>query len=84
MTQTKGKIGFFDSGLGGLTILKAVVKELPEYDYVYFGDNARVPYGGKSKDLIYHYTIQALEFLFAQNYALVILACNTASALVLR
>lgn len=78
------KIGFFDSGLGGLTILKAVIKKLPQYNYLYFGDNARVPYGGRSPDLIYQFTTQALSFMFKKNCLLVVLACNTASSTSLR
>ena len=78
------KIGIFDSGLGGLTILKEIIKTLPLYDYVYFGDNARVPYGARSADLIFSFTVKAVEFLFKKNCQLVILACNTASATALR
>jgi glutamate racemase len=77
-------IGVFDSGLGGLTVLKHFLKELPEYSYIYLGDNARVPYGNKSPELIYNYTCQALDFLFAAGCPLVILACNSASAQALR
>ena len=78
------KIGVFDSGYGGLTILKEIRKVLPEYDYLYLGDNARAPYGTHSFDVIYRYTLQAVKYLFEQNCALVILACNTASAKALR
>jgi len=78
------KIGVFDSGYGGLTILKEIRKVLPEYDYMYLGDNARAPYGTHSFDVIYRYTLQAVNFLFEQDCALVILACNTASAKALR
>lgn len=78
------KIGVFDSGLGGLAILKDIFKVLPQYDYIYLGDNARVPYGGKSAKLIYKYTKKAVEFLFKKGCALVILACNTATATSLR
>ena len=78
------KIGIFDSGYGGLTILEAIRKELPEYDYLYLGDNARAPYGTHSFDVIYRYTLQAVKYLFEQECALVILACNTASAKALR
>ena len=78
------KIGVFDSGYGGLTILKEIRKELPEYDYLYLGDNARAPYGTHSFDVIYRYTLQAVKYLFEQGCALVILACNTASAKALR
>ena len=78
------KIGIFDSGYGGLTILEAIRKQLPEYDYLYLGDNARAPYGTHSFDVIYRYTLQAVKYLFEQDCALVILACNTASAKALR
>lgn len=77
-------IGIFDSGYGGLTIMKEIVKALPEYDYLYLGDNARAPYGGRSFDTIYQYTLQCVEYLFSQNCPLIILACNTASAKALR
>ncbi len=81
-----GKIGIFDSGYGGFTILKAFLnsKKLSTYDYVYLGDNARAPYGNKSKKVIYKYTKQALDFLFKQGCELIIIACNTASAKALR
>ena len=78
------KIGVFDSGYGGLTILSEIRKMLPEYDYIYLGDNARAPYGTHSFDVIYNYTLQAVKYLFEQDCALVILACNTASAKALR
>jgi len=78
------KIGVFDSGYGGLTILSAIRKALPEYDYLYLGDNARAPYGTHSFDVIYRYTLQAVQYLFEQDCALIILACNTASAKALR
>lgn len=78
------KIGIFDSGYGGLTILKEIRKVLPEYDYLYLGDNARAPYGTHSFDVIYRYTLQAVEYLISKNCALIILACNTASAKALR
>ncbi len=77
-------IGIFDSGLGGLTVLKAVKEKLPLYNYIYLGDNARAPYGNKSQDVIFSYTKEALEFLFKQGCELVIIACNTASAEALR
>lgn len=77
-------IGIFDSGLGGLTILKAFIEKLPEYNYMYLGDNARAPYGNKSQDLIYQYTEEAVDFLFKKGCWLVIIACNTASAKALR
>ena len=80
----KGSIGIFDSGYGGLTVLKEIVKELPQYSYQYLGDNARAPYGPRSFDTVYHYTLQAVEWFFNQGCSLVILACNTASAKALR
>lgn len=78
------KIGVFDSGYGGLTILGKIRNCLPQYDYLYMGDNARAPYGTRSFDVIYEYTWQAVDWLFQQNCRLVILACNTASAKALR
>ena len=78
------KIGIFDSGYGGLTILDAIRKELPQYDYLYLGDNARAPYGTHSFEVIYRDTLQAVQYLLEQDCALVILACNTASAKALR
>jgi len=78
------KIGVFDSGYGGLTILSEIRKVLPGYDYIYLGDNARAPYGTHSFDVIYRYTLQAVRYLFEQDCSLVILACNTASAKALR
>ncbi len=77
-------IGVFDSGLGGLTVLRAFLKRLPQVDYLYVGDNARAPYGSKSLDLICDCTRQAVEFLFKRGCVLIILACNTASANALR
>ncbi len=77
-------IGVFDSGFGGLTIFKEIEKKLPNYHYIYLGDNARAPYGNNSQSVIYEYTRQAIDFLFAQGCNLVILACNTASAEALR
>ncbi len=79
-----GKIGIFDSGFGGLTILKGILKKLPQYDFIYLGDNARVPYGSRSPKTTYEFTKQAVNYLMKQNCILVILACNTASALALR
>lgn len=73
-------IGIFDSGFGGLTIYKSIEKALPQYDYVYLGDNARAPYGNRSQEVIYEYAQQAVDFLFNQGCDLVILACNTTSA----
>lgn len=80
----KGSIGVFDSGYGGLTILREIIKELPQYDYVYLGDNARAPYGTRSFDVVYRYTREAVTRLFEMGCRLVILACNTASAKALR
>lgn len=77
-------IGVFDSGYGGLTVLKEFIKLLPEYDFIYLGDNARAPYGTRSFDVVYEYTLEAVHSLFKQNCPLVILACNTASAKALR
>lgn len=77
-------IGIFDSGLGGLTILKAILQKLPDYDYVYFGDSARAPYGNKSQEAIYQYTREAVDFLFGRGCHLIVLACNTASSKALR
>ena len=80
----EGPIGIFDSGYGGLTVLKEIANKLPRYDYVYLGDNARAPYGNRSFDTVYHYTLQCVEWFFNQGCSLVILACNTASAKALR
>ena len=77
-------IGVFDSGYGGLTILSEIRKYLPEYTYLYLGDNARAPYGTRSFDVIYEYTLQAVNYLYQQGCNLIILACNTASAKALR
>jgi glutamate racemase len=77
-------IGVFDSGYGGLTILKELVKTLPEYDYLYLGDNARAPYGTRSYDTVYKFTLECVRYLFDAGCQLVILACNTASAKALR
>lgn len=77
-------IGIFDSGFGGLTILKAIRRHLPQYDYLYLGDNARSPYGSRSFEVVYSYTLQAVNYLFGRGCRLVILACNTASAKALR
>lgn len=79
-----GPIGIFDSGYGGLTILNAIRKKLPQYDYLYLGDNARAPYGSRSFNIVYRFTIEAVKYLFSQGCNLVILACNTASAKALR
>jgi len=80
----KQPIGVFDSGYGGLTVLKEIVKKLPQYDYLYLGDNARTPYGTRSFETVYQYTLQCVEKLFSMNCSLVIIACNTASAKALR
>lgn len=80
----RSPIGVFDSGFGGLEILREVVNGLPEYDYVYLGDTARAPYGSRSQEVVYEFTEQAVEFLFKHNCPLVILACNTASSEALR
>ncbi|MBN1494664.1 glutamate racemase [Candidatus Peregrinibacteria bacterium] len=77
-------IGIFDSGYGGLTVLKPLLKILPEYDYMYLGDNARAPYGIRSRDTVKKYSEEAVEFLFAQGASLIITACNTVSSLALR
>lgn len=79
-----GPIGVFDSGYGGLTVFREIVRELPQYDYVYLGDNARVPYGTRSFETVYAYTKECVEQLFSMGCHLVILACNTASAKALR
>lgn len=80
----KSPIGVFDSGYGGLTVLKQLVKQLPQYDFLYLGDNARTPYGTRSFRVVYEYTLQAVNYLFSQNCHLIIIACNTASAKALR
>lgn len=77
-------IGIFDSGYGGLTVLKDMVARLPQYDYLYLGDNARAPYGNRSFETVYRYTLQCVKWFFDQNCPLIILACNTASAKALR
>lgn len=84
LTQTAGPIGIFDSGYGGLTILDGIRRLLPEYDYLYLGDNARAPYGPRSYEVVYQFTLQAVERLFQMGCHLVILGCNTASAKALR
>ena len=78
------KIGVFDSGLGGLVIAKALMQALPQYDYVYYGDTAHVPYGEKTPGRILAYTLDAMRFLIAQDCGLIIIACNTATAITLR
>ena len=90
VTHTQGNnsiqapIGVFDSGFGGLTILRDIRQALPQYDYLFIGDNARAPYGTRSRELVYEFTLQAVKHLFSQGCHLVILACNTASAEALR
>lgn len=79
-----GPIGIFDSGYGGLTVFKEIEKKLPQYDYTYLGDNARVPYGIRSFETVYQYTLECVQHLFKMGCRLVILACNTASAKALR
>ena len=81
---TPGPIGIFDSGYGGLTILSKIRESMPEYDYLYLGDNARTPYGTRSFEVVYEFTSQAVKTLFDRGCQLVILACNTASAKALR
>lgn len=78
------KIGIFDSGLGGLIITHSLIQALPQYDYLYFGDTARVPYGNRSQQTVYEFTKQGIEYLFEQDCELIIVACNTASADALR
>jgi len=79
-----GAIGIFDSGYGGLTVLSEIKNLMPQYDYIYLGDNARAPYGSRSFEVVYEFTLEAVQWLFAQGCHLVILACNTASAKALR
>jgi glutamate racemase len=82
--MNKGPIGVFDSGYGGLTVLKSLTTSLPDYDFIYLGDNARAPYGTRSFETVYEYTRQCMEWFFKKGCPLVILACNTASAKALR
>jgi glutamate racemase len=84
LKSSNNLIGVFDSGLGGLSVLKNFLSDVSGYHYIYLGDNARVPYGNKSPETIYNYTVEAVDFLFKQNCHLVIIACNTASAQALR
>jgi len=84
MTNKYQPIGVFDSGYGGLTVFKELVGKLPQYDYIYLGDNARNPYGTRSFEVVYDYTWQSVQYLFEQGCHLVVLACNTASAKALR
>ncbi len=83
-TENKKSIGIFDSGIGGLSVLKEIIKIIPEYDFIYLGDSARSPYGTRSFETVYHYTLECVQKLFSMNCDLVILACNTASAKALR
>lgn len=83
-SKQPGPIGVFDSGYGGLTILEDIRKQMPEYDYIYLGDNARTPYGTRSFEIVYEFTREAVSKLFECGCQLVILACNTASAKALR
>src|SRR5512136_1683947 len=83
-SQPDHPIGVFDSGYGGLTILKEFVRKLPEHDFVYLGDNARNPYGPRSYETVYAYTLEAVKKLFQMGCPLVIIACNTGSARALR
>jgi len=84
LSKEAGPIGVFDSGYGGLTILHGIRQLLPQYDYLYLGDNARAPYGPRSFDVVYEFTRQAVHYLFERGCQLVILGCNTASAKALR
>jgi len=81
---SQNPIGVFDSGFGGLTVLKEFIKKLPNYDYIYLGDNARAPYGNRSFETVYRYTLECVKWFFSKGCPLVILACNTASAKALR
>ena len=76
----KGAIGVFDSGYGGLTVLSEIKSLMPKYDYIYLGDNARTPYGSRSYEKVYEFTLEAVKWFFNQGCRLVIIACNTASA----
>jgi len=84
MSRSKGYVGVFDSGFGGLSVLKDIVKAMPQYRYVYLGDTARAPYGTRSAEVVDRFTFEAVDFLFEQGCELVIIACNTASAESLR
>lgn len=84
LPQAPGPIGVFDSGYGGLTILNCIQQVLPQYDYIYLGDNARTPYGPRSFEVVYEFTLQAVNKLFEMGCQLIVLACNTASAKALR
>src|SRR5271165_409327 len=80
----RAMIGVFDSGFGGLTVLDSLLKALPQYDYLFLADSARAPYGARSLDVIYEFTLESVEWLFDEGCTLVILACNTASTRALR
>src|ERR1700733_4056356 len=82
--QQAQPIGVFDSGYGGLTVLKDIMVKMPGYDYIYLGDNARAPYGSRSFETVYRYTLECVKWFFNQGCPLVVLACNTASAKALR
>lgn len=84
MANSNSPIGVFDSGFGGLTVFRSIIQQLPHYDYIYLGDNARSPYGDHSFETVYQYTWESVEWLLKQGCKLVILACNTASAKALR
>jgi glutamate racemase len=84
LMNPQNAIGIFDSGFGGLTVFKSIAQKLPDYNYIYLGDNARSPYGDHSFETVYQYTLECVEWLFQQGCPLVILACNTASAKALR
>ena len=84
MPNPPGPIGVFDSGIGGLTVFKEIIRKLPHYDYLYLGDNARVPYGTRSFETVYQYTKECVHHLINKGCRLVIVACNTASAKALR
>ncbi len=83
-TSSECPIGVFDSGYGGLSVLREIQRLLPQYDYLYLGDNARAPYGTRSFDIVYKFTLEAVKYMFDKGCRLVILACNTASAKALR
>ncbi len=82
--EKRTPIGIFDSGYGGLTVFRSIAAQLPAYDYLYLGDNARTPYGPRSFETVYEYTLEGVKYLFSQGCPLIILACNTASAKALR
>ena len=80
MKHRESPIGIFDSGIGGLTVLKEIAEQLPYEDIIYFGDTARVPYGTRSRETIIKYSFQCINFLMSKNIKLVVIACNTATA----